>query len=171
MDIDNETITIKDPEGITIESLSDSEGRIFVSDNTELQEMIFTFQVIPDGDSDGLPDAWEVRFLGTLSKDKTDDPDGDGFTNLQEFLNTTNPSENIIRLRPGWNLVAVARMADDNSVESIFGNQISGLIWTWEVDRFQVVNKLSPQIGYWIFHPDTEDTEVRVNLFNPTQSD
>ena len=170
VDIDTEAVVIKDPEGITIENLSDTEGRVFVADDTDLQEKIFTFQVIPDGDSDGLPDAWEVRFLGTLSKDKDDDPDGDGFTNLQEFQNTTDPSANIIRLSPGWNLIAIARMAEDNSVENIFGNQVSGLIWTWDIDRFRIADKLFPQIGYWVYHPENEDMEVRVNLFNPTQS-
>ncbi|MBU0677508.1 MAG: hypothetical protein KJ626_05270 [Verrucomicrobia bacterium] len=46
-----------------------------------------------DSDSDGMPDYWEDRY--GLSKnsgaDAGLDPDGDGFTNLQEYQNGTNP--------------------------------------------------------------------------------
>ena len=65
----------------------------------------------PDTDGDGLPDGWEVRYgldpldcgivgytnMGTgLVISGTEhggggDPDGDGYTNLQEYLNGTNP--------------------------------------------------------------------------------
>jgi hypothetical protein len=50
----------------------------------------------PDTDGDGLPDGWEVNY----QFDPTDpngvngangDPDNDQFTNLQEYLNGTNP--------------------------------------------------------------------------------
>jgi type VI protein secretion system component Hcp len=46
----------------------------------------------PDTDNDGLPDAWETTFgLSVGTNDSADDPDGDGFTNLQEFQLGTNP--------------------------------------------------------------------------------
>jgi len=38
-----------------------------------------------DSDGDGLPDAWELRFFGSLSGNPNEDPDHDGLTNLQEF--------------------------------------------------------------------------------------
>ncbi|MCS7064349.1 MAG: alpha-amylase family glycosyl hydrolase [Methylacidiphilales bacterium] len=60
-----------------------------------------------DTDGDGLPDGWEVNqglnaldngtynfFSGTAgspANGATGDPDNDGFTNLQEFINGTNP--------------------------------------------------------------------------------
>jgi hypothetical protein len=49
-----------------------------------------------DSDSDGLPDAWETAnglVLGGLDANSgtNGDPDGDGFTNLQEFLSGTSP--------------------------------------------------------------------------------
>mgnify|MGYP004452635633 CR=1 FL=1 len=46
-----------------------------------------------DADSDGLPDAWE-RWHGLdpgNASDATLDPDGDGLTNLEEYLNGTLP--------------------------------------------------------------------------------
>ena len=48
-----------------------------------------------DADRDGMPDAWERRH-GLDPADGTDhrgDIDGDGYTNLEEFLNGTDPAE------------------------------------------------------------------------------
>ncbi len=45
-----------------------------------------------DTDLDGLPDWWEELWQTQIeTKDAREDPDGDGFTNLQEFENDTNP--------------------------------------------------------------------------------
>jgi len=46
-----------------------------------------------DSDNDGLPDQWEFSFFGSLVYNQFDDPDHDGFTNLQEFLAGTNPKD------------------------------------------------------------------------------
>lgn len=47
-----------------------------------------------DADRDGMSDAWEARY-GLDSNDVADhagDLDGDGYTNLEEYLNGTNPA-------------------------------------------------------------------------------
>jgi hypothetical protein len=47
----------------------------------------------PDSDHDGMPDAWEKAF-GFDPADPSDgsrDADGDGYTNLEEYLNGTRP--------------------------------------------------------------------------------
>ncbi len=46
-----------------------------------------------DRDADGMPDGWELRheLNPRNSSDAWLDPDGDGYPNLEEFLNTTDP--------------------------------------------------------------------------------
>ena len=43
-------------------------------------------------DGDGLPDWWELRHFGHLNEVDAGDPDGDGATNLAEFLAGTSPT-------------------------------------------------------------------------------
>lgn len=48
-----------------------------------------------DSDHDGMPDRWEVKH-GFSPKDATDGPedaDEDEYTNVEEFLNGTNPAK------------------------------------------------------------------------------
>jgi hypothetical protein len=45
-----------------------------------------------DTDGDGLPDAWERQWFSTLAWIGTDDVDGDGFTNAEEWAAGTNPA-------------------------------------------------------------------------------
>jgi hypothetical protein len=47
-----------------------------------------------DADGDGLPDSWEIQYFGSINDPRATpnaDPDGDGFTNLQEYYAGTNP--------------------------------------------------------------------------------
>ncbi len=45
-----------------------------------------------DSDKDGMPDEWEKAYkLDHLKPGNNEDSDGDGFTDLEEFLNKTNP--------------------------------------------------------------------------------
>ncbi len=47
---------------------------------------------IIDTDSDGLSDTWEQAFFGNLAQGPNDDPDTDGFSNLQEYNAGSNPT-------------------------------------------------------------------------------
>lgn len=44
-----------------------------------------------DTDDDGLQDAWERAYFGSLDYGSADDPDNDGFSNLEEFGLNTSP--------------------------------------------------------------------------------
>lgn len=47
---------------------------------------------VDDSDFDDLPDWWELAYFDTLGHGPSDDPDDDGYTNLQEYAVGTNPS-------------------------------------------------------------------------------
>lgn len=48
----------------------------------------------PDGDNDGMPDEWESKYkLDAAKADNNDDADKDGYTNLEEYLNSTDPTK------------------------------------------------------------------------------
>jgi hypothetical protein len=49
----------------------------------------------PDADHDGMPDQWEnsYGFSPHFAGDNSADADGDGYTNIEEYLNGTNPRE------------------------------------------------------------------------------
>ena len=46
-----------------------------------------------DADKDGLPDCWEVQYFGNTYQVPNGDPDGDGNSNLTEYLDGTDPTD------------------------------------------------------------------------------
>jgi hypothetical protein len=59
---------------------------------------LFSFELpaidpLYDGDHNGLPDQWEHQYFGRLGIDPNADFDGDGISNLQEYLNHTDPTD------------------------------------------------------------------------------
>jgi parallel beta-helix repeat protein len=73
------------------------------ADNRMVRPFILTFQTIApaippekdwDKDKDGMNDTWEVNFgLNPLINDSAEDPDKDGYTNLEEYLANTDPTD------------------------------------------------------------------------------
>ena len=115
-----------------------------------------------DQDSDDIHDPWEFDHFGDISQNPHDDFDGDGFSNLQEFQNETDPTNYAMSLKNGWNLISIARVPEDNSVSSIFsGISISPTVWTWNDGRFVVAEKLEPFRGHWVYLAG-EDTDVPI---------
>jgi Tol biopolymer transport system component len=46
-----------------------------------------------DSDGDGMDDAWEMQYFGTLARNGTGDFDGDGVSDLVEFQTGTDPTD------------------------------------------------------------------------------
>ena len=73
-------------------------GNGIISSQTEVGgwPKLLSAQPQQDTDNDGMPDEWERRFnpKGDLSLQSSQDLDGDGYTNVEEYLNQTNPREN-----------------------------------------------------------------------------
>jgi len=83
-----------------------------------------------DGNGDGLPDAWQLKYFGSVSapgNGPNDDPDGDGISNLQEFLagsDPTNPASY-------FHVTSVARTGNDVRVIWMTGSgRTNALEWT-----------------------------------------
>ena len=56
----------------------------------------------PEADTDGdeLPDSWEDEHFGNLTANATADSDGDGTTNMMEYLAATDPRSGTSVFRP-----------------------------------------------------------------------
>ena len=76
-----------------MEEIRTGTGRIIDSpDDVGGWPVLSTAEPEPDSDNDGMPDTWEQRFgLEHGAEDSHDDPDSDGYPNLEEFLNNTDP--------------------------------------------------------------------------------
>src|SRR4030095_1667609 len=57
-----------------------------------------------DTDSDLLPDSWEMLMCGNLGQTGDGDLDGDGISNLQEFLDHTDAKDGLSKSALAQNL-------------------------------------------------------------------
>ncbi|MBU0677328.1 MAG: thrombospondin type 3 repeat-containing protein [Verrucomicrobia bacterium] len=67
-------------------------GKYIFTFNEQTLAYTVVEQQDPDTDADGLSDIWEVTHFGSLSQDGSGNPDGDSFTNLEEYQNGTDPN-------------------------------------------------------------------------------
>src|SRR5262249_7080263 len=121
--VDNGTASWTDFSGITNQAnITVHQGvRMFISTNALVD--LPAFAAARDSDKDGMPDAWEDAhgFNKFNAADATQDADGDGLTNREEFLAGTDPHnvdtdgdgirDNIERLNSSNPLLATSRPA------------------------------------------------------------
>ena len=64
-----------------------------------------------DTDNDGMPDEWEEKYGLDANKadDSSSDKDGDGYTNVEEYLNGTKPTEFVDYTKPENNINMLER--------------------------------------------------------------
>ncbi|MBI3855233.1 MAG: hypothetical protein HY293_06040, partial [Planctomycetes bacterium] len=60
----------------------------------------FKLSDMTDSDGDGMDDAWEMTHFLSLAQTAGGDPDGDGYTNLQEFQAGTDPMDPLSKPAP-----------------------------------------------------------------------
>ena len=67
-------------------------NRYFFTNQPDAQTFYILTTPGADLDGDGLYDGWEWKYFGTLAQTAEGDFDGDGWTNLQEYQNGTDPT-------------------------------------------------------------------------------
>jgi hypothetical protein len=109
-----------------------------------------------DANGSGLPIAWEKEYFGSTKINANADPDGDGMSNLHEYLAGTNPTDPKSNLR----------------ITAVSGNPLGStatLTWTSVPSRlYQVEERTNLTINTWatnvtlgVVSPDLGSTTVR----------
>jgi len=97
---------------------------------------VAVFWDLRDQNNNGLDDGWELRYFGRLGVDPNADPDGDGQTNLQEFLAGTDPLDpssvlRITRVEGGSAIVICAQTVPGRTYQ-LQRATLSGGTLVWE---------------------------------------
>jgi hypothetical protein len=101
---------------------------------------------VPDSDGDGLPDSWERRYFGSLSRaDAATDSDGDGVPDAVEWLEGTSPVDLHSFQGPG----------------SLSFQPLTGLSVSWSVN---------PWGKYQLQSTDSLDAPEWVNVGDPVKA-
>lgn len=89
----------------------------------------------PDIDADGLDDEWEFREMLSFTYGPSDDPDGDNFTNLEEFNNGTDPYFHDPALALSEHAFFQASIASSNKIELAWAAMENGEVDFIEIER------------------------------------
>lgn len=78
--------------------------------------MIQTVPTTSSGNSGSVPDAWKIQYFGTTNVDLSADMDGDGLSNLQEYIAGCTPTNAGSRPKIGIDLQSGIPTVDFNGV-------------------------------------------------------
>jgi hypothetical protein len=104
----------------------------------------------------GMPDSWQLQYFGNLFQNPSGDFDGDGVSNLQEFLDGTNPADTN-------SVLYHLNLSTDGGTVVVSPNQ-SGYV------KGQVVTLTAVDSSGFPFHAWTGDVLTRSNVITLTMS-
>jgi hypothetical protein len=82
-----------DSHTLAFQSWASDLANLDLNPNSDLFALNLASTGITDLDGDGMDDAWEIQYFGTLARDGSGDFDGDGASDLNEFLTGTDPTD------------------------------------------------------------------------------
>jgi YD repeat-containing protein len=102
-----------------------------------LQRQINVSVINSDSDGDGMADTWEQLYFGNLLRNGSGDFDNDGFTDLNEFLADTHPtnSNSVLKVLPnptisGGSVTVEWAAVAGKSYRLQFKNSLGDASWT-----------------------------------------
>lgn len=108
----------------------------------------------PDNDSDGLPDWWELANFGsTTNTSGTADPDGDNYSNAEEYEACTDPTNN---LSHPWNISGTISYSGSQTGLIHVVACTSATDWAWAHSCAitnpggYTITHLPPGSNYWV---------------------
>jgi hypothetical protein len=108
----------------------------------------------PDGYSEGIPDSWRTTYFGSSdpsagpNRHADDDFDGDGFSNLQEFLLGSDPTGKPSNLRiTFFGTTNVQWQAKGYEVYELYGST-NLVAWTRVINPIVPTNSVGPATGF-----------------------